>query len=389
MRDDVRLARRVEILRDRGASGGVVDELLEYSESPYRSTEVDAAQLPLPDEPHIGRWLEYMADAETEGVFATLAKRLIQLRFPVRSGMSGEDAYRRATRRGQIEAAEVFSPGLVLRQPGHLSLEIHETMGGRLPVLVTGDRDDFVALVQALSDRNEPEPVPASMGACIVSGLNNWDRIAQYRTVWEGQSGVVTEDAWAEEFRRLVPRKELYQDRFIILSRGQYSATPARFTGCQESDWLDRSLVLRREHEFVHYFTHRTFGLLRSNALDEMIADFVGLIRAFGEYRGDLALRFMGLEHYPEYRAGGRLENYRGTPSLSDEAMRVLGALVVRSVANLRTVAVAHAANFSDLGRVARLTEALVGLSIEELASPDMADLVDGALAQRNTERIR
>ena len=59
------------------------------------------------------------------------------------------------------------------------------------------------------------------MGACIVKGLNNWDRIAAHRAKWErDQPGGATESAWNDEFRRLVPRKELYQDRFIILSRG-------------------------------------------------------------------------------------------------------------------------------------------------------------------------
>jgi len=36
----------------------------------------------------------------------------------------------------------------------------------------------------------------------------------------------------------------------------------------------------------------------------------MGIIEAFGEYHADLFLRFMGLEDYPKYRNGGRLQNY-------------------------------------------------------------------------------
>lgn len=86
--------------------------------------------------------------------------------------------------------------------------------------MILGGRTDFVALVRALTIRNEPGPVPASMGACIVSGLNNWDRIVEHRRRWEAEGGDRSETGWREEFRRLVPHKELYQDRFLILGDG-------------------------------------------------------------------------------------------------------------------------------------------------------------------------
>ena len=86
--------------------------------------------------------------------------------------------------------------------------------------MILGGRTDFVALVRALTMRNEPGPVPASMGAYMVSGLNNWDRIVEHRRRWEAEGGDRSETGWQEEFRRLVPRKELYQDRFLIISDG-------------------------------------------------------------------------------------------------------------------------------------------------------------------------
>jgi hypothetical protein len=136
-----------------------------------------------------------------------------------------------------------------------------------------------------------------------VTGLNNWDRIFSHRREWEQTLPVpATETAWAEEFKSLVHRKDAYQDRFIILSRGPYSAVAAEDMGMELEAWLAQSLAIRREHEFTHYFTHRVFGAMRNNVLDELVADFVGLVRTFGRYRDDLALRFFGLESFPRCR---------------------------------------------------------------------------------------
>ena len=75
-------------------------------------------------------------------------------------------------------------------------------------------------------------------------------------------------------------------------------------------------MVIRREHEGTHYFTLRAFGIMRNNLFDELVADFAGLAGAYGRYDGALALRFFGLESYPDYRSGGRFENYLETPPI-------------------------------------------------------------------------
>lgn len=365
---------RVDVLEACNASEQVVDELLAYTDNPFRRDGAFVApSFPLPDEPHVERWLVYEEASRELGAFEALRQRFVQLRFPIREGISQEEPYRRATRRGDFDQAERFSPGLRLNQPSGLELVICPTMAGRIPVLLSPDREDFVALVQAFTDRNEPVPVPASMGACIVKGLNNGDRVAAHRARWErDQPGGVTEAAWNDEFRRLVSQKELYQDRFIILSRGPYSATAASDVGLGEEEWLASSVVIRREHECTHYFTLRLFGVMRNNIFDELIADFVGLARAFGRYRADLALRFLGLEAFPSYRQGGRLESYRGTPPLSDEGLVVLRRLAFLSVQNLEQFSLEHPDLLADLGGLARVIVALTGLTLEGLASRDM-----------------
>ena len=86
-----------------------------------------------------------------------------------------------------------------------------------------------------------------------------------------------------------------------------------------ETEWLERSLIVRAEHESTHDLTWRLFGIVRSHATDEIIADFVGLVRAFGVYPDGIARVLLGVDRLPAFRPGGRLANYRGTPALDDD----------------------------------------------------------------------
>jgi hypothetical protein len=370
---------RTDVLRRAGAtSPAIVDELLAYNAKPF-PPELASKRLdfPLADEPHVDAWRGYLGESNGD-VFGALKRHFIQLRFPIRAGISEEDGYKQGTRRGSFEAADAYAANAVaLERPEQLELTIHPTIAGHVPLLVVGHRADFVKLVQAFSERNEPKPVLDSMGACIVKGLNNWSRIHARRDAWKREMGAAgTDDGWAEEFQKLIPQKELYQDRFIILSRGPYSAIAAREVGLDEREWLDRSLAIRREHELTHYFTYRAFNSIRNNVFDELIADFVGLVRAFGAYRSDFALRFLGLEAYPAFRPGGRLEVYRGKPPLSEDAWAVARTLAVQSAHNLQAFADANPKHLESLPALGALTFAFTTLTLEELASAEMASLV-------------
>lgn len=323
----------VAFLRELGAAGAVLDELLRYNESEFIHDErTRALRFPLADEPFVAAWEGYAVEAARDGVFPTLQKKLIQLAFPIAGGVGQSEAYLAATRRGVWPAD---STALQLAAPAALELHLHSTPAGRLPILITRHRTDFETLLRAFSKRNEPAPVPASQGACMIAGYNNWDRIATLRRQWE--SGVRSDGSstWEECFARLQPQKELYQDRFILLSDGGYSGVSAENLGLAEEVWRAHSLVIRREHECAHYFTKRVFHSMRNLLLDEVIADFMGL-RAAKQYRPTWFLRFLGLENYPSYREGGRLQNYLGTPPLSTAAFHILCDLVHRAASQLR-----------------------------------------------------
>src|SRR5439155_22406310 len=110
---------------------------------------------PLTDEAHVAAWLGYERESRDIGVFPALQRHFVQLRFPIKAGISGEDAYRQATRKGILEAADQYAHGAVaLPRPAALPMTIVPTIAGRVPVIVVGDRNDFVRLVQAFSERN-------------------------------------------------------------------------------------------------------------------------------------------------------------------------------------------------------------------------------------------
>jgi anti-sigma regulatory factor (Ser/Thr protein kinase) len=369
---------RSEILRRFGAPAGTVPALLAFTESPYRDLVAPPSGLPLEDERHVATWLEYERHGRERGAVTVLRERLVQLGCPVRTGISSEPAYAAATKRGDRSALDAYRPGLTFSDPAGIDLTVHEASGGRVPVVTAHRRDDFERLVQAFTERNEPAPVPASMGACLVAGLNNWDRVAAYRERWEADHPGARGEEWAAAFRQMAARKELYQDRFILLSRGPYSGVPAADVGLAEEEWLDRSLVLRREHEFAHYFTWRLSGRLRTHPFDEVLADFAGLVGAFGEYRSDVARLALGLERGPgAYREGGRLQNY--CASLPADAFTIVLRMTDAAVANLERLGRIEPGTTAELARV---LWGLAGLSFEALASDACAAELTRRLAQ-------
>lgn len=364
----------MDVLASFGSRTEEAEEILRYNENTFsRIPANQLPHLPLTSESHLPTWEEYAREAERSGAFNVLKERLVQLRFPIQAGISEGEAYRAATRRGRNPDPKQAS-GLKLFHPEKIQLYIHPSIAGRIPIIIAEVREDFVSLVRALTLRNEPELVPKSMGACIVAGFNNWDRIRQYKAKWIAQNPFQnTESSWPEEFRRLIHQKSLYQDIFIILSKGPYSNVNAQELGLSESEWRRLSLTIRREHECTHYFTRRVFQSMRNNLLDELIADYAGVVAALGYFRSDWVLHFMGLERFPEYRDGGRLENYRGNPPLSDSAFRVLQKLVKATAENLQCFFDEHANNLRTWQANACMLMALTYMTLEELSSLEMS----------------
>lgn len=368
---------RIKVLSELGASGQEQEELLGYNQNFFqKETANPPTSFPLASEPHVEVWKGYLKDSKGMDLFRVLQSKIVQLQFPIIEGISRSEDYLAATRRGVWPEEKRADEKLTLESPGELKLVIHQTPAGEIPVLIPGTRGDFIRLVQSLTERNEPVLVPDSMGACIVTGFNNWDRIRAYRKEWEaGQKGH-TDTAWNEEFRSLIPKKELYQDRFMVLSDHPYSNVPAEKLGLGEQEWKKLSLLIRLEHESTHYFTKRVFQSMHNLFHDELIADFMGIRAAAGSYRADWFLNFMGLEQPTGYCEGGRLQNYRGNPPLSDGAFGVLCDLARSATANLERFDAACAGKMKDLKGKTAVMMTLCRFTVEELACENAADML-------------
>lgn len=188
-----------------------------------------------------------------------------------------DEAFVSAWNGGEEGIYPIF-PSVELNRYQSLETKLYQSFGGRIPVMHMKDRAEFEALICAVFYKGEKHEIPLSMGALTIKG---WKDIF-------GQS-----------------------HRAILLSDGYYSAVQPGEIGLTPEDWREKSYVLRLVHECTHYYTLRAYGFMNTALKDELIADTMGIIEAFGEYRRDLFLRFMGLENYPEYRWGGRLQNYR------------------------------------------------------------------------------
>ncbi len=179
-------------------------------------------------------------------------------------------------------------PNVRLEDYQSLATVLFQSYGGRIPVMHMKDREEFEQLISAIFYKGEKRGIPKSMGAMAIKG-------------------------WKDLFGK--------PHRAILLSDGYYSAVPPEEIGLEASEWIRKSFILRRTHECTHYYTLRAYGFMKNALKDELIADAMGIIEAFGEYRADLFLRFVGLENYPAYREGGRLQNYlpKDRPATAEE----------------------------------------------------------------------
>ncbi len=300
-----------------------VDELLTYAQHKFINKNTAGHSL---SKEFIATWESYYAEAQTVGAFHTLKKYLVQLQFPVKEGISQTEAYKNVTLRGK---QKTDTEELELLQPNDIELMLYESpMVGKIPVLIVPNAADFTTVLCALGNKNEPEVFPHSMGALCINGLNNWHRIHSLKKQWLQKNPFGN---WNEAFKnQILPKPHLYKDKIIVLSKKGYSGVQSNEVHMTDSDWKDASLIIRREHECAHVFTLQYYGSMANNMHDEIIADYAGITKVLGQFNKQWFLRFMGLENYPQYRNGGRLQNYQSPIALSEEAFKGLQTLIYK-----------------------------------------------------------
>lgn len=231
-----------------------------------------------------------------------LAERFPQLCVPLSPGAGKSLLYKNMVLRGQ--ESDLVPTGFTFSTADEL--KSMQTPAGPAEVLYLENRADFERCVCALAYRCEPRVIPFSMGATTISGLNDWSRIRAHQSAYEEAGG----KDWQKEFRRFTADPANYRSTLILVSRGCYSAVPAAALDLSPAAWLDYSLTIRIYHELTHFVCRKLYPQDVDPIRDEVIADAIGLVAAFGAYDPQRAALFLGIET-DTYRPGGRLENYQ------------------------------------------------------------------------------
>lgn len=195
-----------------------------------------------------------------------------------------------------IGAAEVINKKVCpkrpvdFKEPKGVRLEIFSSFAGDIPIIYADNTEDFEALVTNIVYKGQRPENISKTGASFVSGKST---------------------------------------RFIILSSKSYSNVPAKELSLDEADWAEKSMLIRRSHEYTHYYTKQVFGISNNILHDELMADFIGLYDTFGFYKAEWFLRFMGVIK----GSGGRLVVY--TAELSEKVKEAVTELLTQAAKGL------------------------------------------------------
>ena len=372
---------RVNQLFARGASLSVAHELLPLTASRFATGTSAKLNLPLTSEPHVATWQTYVNHAAQQGAWATLRQRLVQLQFPVRAGISTTVAYQHTTRQGAAPNQLAGATGLELEASNDISLAIVPTAVGGLPVITCAARHDFIALAQALVYRNEPAAIPDAVGALLISGYINWNRISGLRADWPSTVHDSSDAAWATELREHIrPLPQLYRDSFVLCSSGPYSGVSPSVLGLAPDEWRIASQAIRIGHEATHYTVQRLLGPPENSLIDELVADCCGIIAAGRPFSAEWFLHFMGLDCAPDQRPAGRLVAYLDSTKISPEAFGLLSQILAAAARNLERVSLGRSWPIGAAPNLAHLTIVLMQMSLEELAADDAPQRIESAL---------
>jgi len=309
-------------------------------------------------------WESLIEKTKIYGVFNSLKNCYPQLCFPIEQDICLSEEYKNATLKGQINTNANNEIGLI--HPDDIELKIHNSISGKIPVLIIPNNKDFIKIIQALLYKNNPANIPDSMGASFVNGLNNWARLNELKHKWMEKNPFGN---WGQEFiNNIKPEPSKFKDQLIILSTKPYSNIKAQTINLSDEEWTKYSFTIRLEHECTHLFTLNKFGVMSNNLHDELIADYIGICKAFGSFNKEWMLHFMGLENYPVYRKSARLENYLGDLNNSQKTLELLIPIIKKAIDNIAVFDDKLGIMKSEEDQQQRI-ESLCNCSLAEIAS--------------------
>jgi hypothetical protein len=266
--------------------------LQDYISNPMkRNEQLFQHGLPLQDEAHVAFWNEIIEN--TEGTpLQKLQACLPQICIPIQEGVSQSKSYKDAVLRGVPFVDAGFDEIAEYEDPDAITLHMYTHDAGSLPVVETSNYNDFEHLNRALASKCEPVHIADGIHAAFIAGLPNPGRMLQLQ-VEASQRG----EPWGSAMQRLLNEdKTNFYDKIVLMHTSPYGNVPARNVGLSELDWIEKSSLLRIEHEMTHYATNRMLGSFRLNIHDELLADFMGFTSSLGFFSTDLFFLAMGID---------------------------------------------------------------------------------------------
>lgn len=202
-----------------------------------------------------------------------------QLSLDIREGQSQSEEYLNIVRRCILPDDPVFP----LKETGREERIEVNTPAGLVEALYLPDREIFERFAMALANRCEPEDIPRSTGAMMISGINN--------------------------IRKYLAGESNYKDVILLISAGYYSNIPASKAGFDDDEWIDLSKKIRIFHESTHFIQRKLYPDHKEAIRDEVMADAIGIIGAVGHFDPVLLRIVLGIdEDTPSQEA--RIRNY-------------------------------------------------------------------------------
>ncbi|OWU91576.1 hypothetical protein DBB36_07065 [Flavobacterium sp. WLB] len=357
---------------DQAASIDLSDKLKAYLFNKFPLND-DCSVSTFTEGPEIQFWEDFLMDfSNGKDIFNALKECYPSLNFLIDKEIDKAELYNNMLLKGTTNDIKLTSY-IKLEDTKNISLELHQSIAGKIPILTIPNKEDFVKILQSIIHKNNPLPIPASMGAVLLNGLNNSKRFNIIKKNWLQNNPF---GDWNTEFtNNIMPNKSLYKDKLIILSTKPYSNVPASQLGLEEDLWISYSISIRKEHELTHLYTLKKYGQATNNLHDELIADYIGIIKTIWNYNKVWMLTFMGLENYPHYREGARLENYVKESKLSPEDFKQLITIIKNAIENIAIFDKTAGKVKSTKDQMCRI-DSLCEISLTDLASANGAELL-------------
>lgn len=257
-----------------------------------------------------------------------------QLNFPLSEKINTSENYKNTTLRGEFSDIDISKNYLNLINTTEISVTLHYSFAGKIPIISIPNELDFEIIIQALIYKSRFINIPKSMGASLINGINNWSRIKNFEDEWKTKYSAF--NSWQNDFKnKIVPYPTLYKDKLVIISRKPYSNVNSQLLQLDNSEWLNISEIIRIEHECTHLYTLNNYGSASNNLHDELIADYVGICMATGKFNKEWMLHFFGLNDYPKYKRGARLENYLENIKIDSVEFTSLLSIINSAIQNI------------------------------------------------------